>query len=123
MRGIGQWDSRSESRGPNGDPPRKKKATASCTHEANQRFKSNTPVTLNRTQLNVKKINANKKVIEIKFLYFLKPNSSLAFFLFLDQGRRAIFQVEVNSNPFRYSQCWKGKITFSDIPCILLCPH
>ncbi len=30
--------------------------TASCTHEANQRFKSNTPVTLNQMQLNVNKI-------------------------------------------------------------------
>ncbi len=37
-------------------PHRRKKATASCAHEANQRFKSNTPVTLNQTQLNVKKI-------------------------------------------------------------------
>ncbi len=38
------------------------KAIASCTHDANQRFKSNTSVTLNQRQLNEKKNTKNNHV-------------------------------------------------------------
>ncbi len=58
---------------------------------------------------------STKKFIEIKFLYFLKPNSSSAFFSFSRSGKTRNLPSRSQCSPFCYSRCWKGKITFSEI--------
>ncbi len=63
---------------------------------------------------------SKKKFIEIKFLYFLKPNSCLVFFSFSQSGKTKNLPSQNQTCPFRYSRLWKGKVTFSDIPCIIL---
>ncbi len=60
---------------------------------------------------------STRKFIEIKFLYFLKPNSILAFFSFSQSGKTRNLQSQSQRSPFHHSRHWK--ITFSNIPCIL----